>query len=91
MVYVYEVRDVTDCERYYSIGVYSSLELAIAACRSDGRVSNYSDCEEEVLEVYQIVLDSSDAYPRKVATVTRIEDYDDETDECKWVEEVKLS
>lgn len=88
MDYIYEVVDATDDETYYTIGIYSTLDLALAEldqpeppqthhCHGDWGIADF--------EVRRRPVDKWSEHGRTVATVTwRGLPLEDDDDDERW-------
>lgn len=81
---IYEVRDETDGDRYYSLGLFESLDAAkqeILETPSDCRISDTDDDHEKIC-VYERKIGWGD-YAKLVFSVTR--EMDMESDDDAWI------
>lgn len=85
---IYEVRDETDSDRYYSLGLFETLEAAkqeILETPSDCRISDTDD-DYEKIRVYERKLGWDDS-GKLVFTVTR--EMDMESDDDAWITHIE--
>ena len=88
---VYEIRDVTSDESYYTKGYFYDKEKAIAAISTDS-AHNIADYDEDcvILAVFEIELDAFpwDEGNKKIFEVTFSQEYHDKEDDEVWKHEV---
>lgn len=86
---LYEIVDATDCYKYQTLGIFTSLDLAIEAihCEIDERYP-LSDKHEEDFEIIEIleICEGWRNHQKSVYTINRkMSYYDEKTDEQKWI------
>jgi len=83
-VEIYEVRDVTDEERYFPLGIYLSIQDAvgslIGAFEPDSHHGEWTDDSPERFEIYERKIGTS-CNGKLVWEIERDEKYSDEKDE----------
>ena len=85
---IYEMRDTSWDEAYYTLGYFRSFNDAldcIKAASPDEPLSPYNYSEEtEIIGIYRVSFGFG-AEPFKVFEIKRQNIYDDETDTTKWI------
>lgn len=82
---IYEVRDVTSDESYFTKGFFSSQEAAIAEIsKADAWELAYEAEGCVILAVYEWTLDGWENDHHKVFEMTHSSEWDEATDEEKW-------
>ena len=85
---IYEVCDTTDDEMYFPMGMFLSLESAIAgiksACCEDWPLTEHADEYEKIVVREREIGMHGDGI--QVYKLERCQEYNEETDESKWVE-----
>lgn len=91
---VFEVCDVTDDECYYTIGIYSTLDLALKTLNEDRPIETYNDIGySDVIEfnVRKRTLDTFSEHGTVVATVSwERQPIEDDDEEDRWVRTVQV-
>lgn len=94
-MYVFELRDITDDETYYSIGVYSTLELALAALDVPEPPETYNELDwwdQITFSIRQRPVDDYSENGREMATVTWTRlPLEDDDDEQRWKRAVTIA
>lgn len=87
---IYEIQDETDSDRYYSLGLFETLDAAkqaILEIPSDCRISDTDDGYEEI-RVYERNIGWSSGYKKLVFAVMRERDM--ESDDDVWVTTIEV-
>lgn len=86
MKYIYEVRDTTDDEMYYTLGFYETAHDAVEAVKESAKdnwsISEYQE-ESEEITVIQTELGWGGA-SRNVFSINRSQHYDDIEHDYFW-------
>lgn len=94
-MYVFELRDTTDEETYYSIGVYSTLELALDVLDVPEPPQTYNELhwwDQITFSIRQRPVDDRSENGREAATVTWTRlPIEDDDDEQRWERVVTIA
>ena len=89
---IYEARDCTDPDQYYPVGLWRTLDEAIAALEQcDDPPDNTGGHGEEGfcrVQIWRRQFGFTDNRDRKLAEVTWTRDYDETIDEDHWTREL---
>jgi len=88
---IYELRDITDDETYYTKGFFQEKETAFLEAKSDDAYQLSDDHDEYVrLAVYEWELDNWEIGLKKILEVSFTNDRDGEDDDKKWTSKVEF-
>lgn len=86
---VYEVRDCTSDEMYFTIALFFDIKEAIQAVNNesdkDSAISEFAD-QYEHIKIFEIVTGWEKYNPKEVYSIEREYLYDPESDDLKWQE-----